>query len=297
MKIAVTGGAGQLARVMRDHICENDKYFFLDRENLDITDREAVSKIINNIKPDIIINTAAYTDVDKAESEEDAAFLINSDAVGYLAECCSENNIILIHMSTDYVYGDNTSLPHKENDENNPETVYGRSKICGENLIKEKCEKYIIIRTSWLFSEYNKNFLKTIISILESKESIKVVNDQIGAPTSCNSLSLFIFKIVDSIKTLDSDALWGVYNFCNYPDVSWYNFAEKIVECIRIKNNKSYTVLPIPSHEYDAVARRPKNSKLNCSKYMSVFEINQACWIPEIEPLVDKLLGENNESY
>lgn len=297
MKIAVTGGGGQLAQVLRKHIDKKHNYYFLNKNELDIGNRKLLKTVFDKIKPNIIINMAAYTSVDQAEFDEDAAFFINSTSVGYLAEYCSENNIILIHISTDYVYGNNSSFPNEEINSTKPENVYGKSKLSGEQLIENLCKKYLIIRTSWLFSEYGSNFVKTIINLYNTQKKIDVVSDQFGAPTSCYSLISVLFKIIYKIDNDFENLAWGIYNYSDYPNLSWFDFSKAIISRVEEYNSKDkFFITPISSNEYKSKAIRPMNSRLNCKKIMKEFNIEQFNWNHDLDYVVKKIIGKDNEN-
>lgn len=293
MKIAVTGGGGQLAQVLREHIDEKHIYYFLNKNELNISNKELLKKRFDIIKPNIIINMAAYTAVDKAESEKDTAFFINSTSVGYLAEYCSDNNIILIHISTDYVYSDDSSLPNEEINNTRPESVYGKSKLSGEKLIEKLCDKYLIIRTSWLFSEYGSNFVKTIIDLYNTRKNIDVVSDQIGAPTSCYSVICVLSKIIYKIENDCENLAWGIYNYCDYPNLSWFYFSKAIISRVGDYNYQDkFIINPVSSNEYKSKAVRPMNSRLNCEKIIKEFNVKQFNWNNSLDNVVNKIIGE-----
>ncbi|MFH0255783.1 dTDP-4-dehydrorhamnose reductase [Vibrio rumoiensis] len=288
MKVLITGGGGQVAKVLVKQLGHKHHLTCFDKSEFDITSEESLVRGLSLTKPDVVINTAAYTAVDKAESEPDLAFDVNGEGVRKLASACNRFDCVLIHLSTDYVYDGHTEGFHSENEETNPQTVYGKSKLLGENYIQQSCKKYLIIRTSWLFSEYGNNFLKTIFKLLDTGNSVSVVNDQFGSPTSCYNLACFIDEILFTLETKLIDDIWGIYNYSDSPATNWYHFSMEIEKAM----NKSTTskIIPIPSIDYSSPADRPKNSKLSCSKILRVFGSKSRSWKGEVEVLVKKLL-------
>ncbi len=200
MKVLITGGGGQVAKVLVKQLGHKHHLTCYDRNELDITSEESLVRCLSLTKPDVVINTAAYTAVDKAESEPNLAFDVNGEGVKKLSSICNRFDCVLIHLSTDYVYDGDIEGLHCESEETNPKTVYGKSKLLGESHIQQACNKYLIIRTSWLFSDYGNNFLKTIFKLLEKGNNVSVVNDQFGSPTSCYNLASFIDEILLNLE-------------------------------------------------------------------------------------------------
>ncbi|HEB62693.1 MAG TPA: dTDP-4-dehydrorhamnose reductase, partial [Bacteroidetes bacterium] len=227
MKILVTGANGQLGRSLRkikDQYPEME-FIFTDIEELDITDIAEVNAFFNEHNPDFCINTAAYTNVDKAETEQDINYKVNVTGPENLAIACRNNGTKLIHISSDYVYNNDSDQIMTEEHKNIPKGEYAKSKLEGENKIKGILTDFYIIRTSWLYSEFGNNFVQTIIRLCKDRKELNVVNDQIGSPTYATDLAYAIMKIIKSNKDL-----FGVYNFSNEGFISWYDFAKKIVE-------------------------------------------------------------------
>ena len=259
MKILITGANGllghELTSILKDHTL-----ILLSHSQLDISDSESVNKQIDSSSPDIVINSAAYTQVDACESNYDLAYSSNALGPKNLAIKCKELGIPLIHISTDYVFEGNEkeNLPLKENDKLGPKTVYGKTKLEGEKLVQENCEKYFILRTAWLYGE-GKNFVKTMLNLSKKNKELKVVNDQIGSPTYAKDLAKAIKEIID--KKSDK---YGIYHVTNKGEVSWYEFAKKIFE---IKNIE-IKVNPVTSEEFPRPAPRPHYSVLNNQKWI-----------------------------
>ncbi|MEH6679585.1 MAG: dTDP-4-dehydrorhamnose reductase [Sediminicola sp.] len=261
LKILVTGANGQLGRSILDVSKDfpQFEYHFKTSKDLDITDFDRVKELFNKEEFDYCINCAAYTAVDKAESEKEKAFMINAEAVGNLAEVCSAYNVILLHISTDFVFDGTKTSPYTEEDEPNPINVYGASKLKGERYIQELLKKYFIIRTSWVYSEYGHNFVKTMLRLARERDEISVVSDQIGSPTYARDLAIILIKII----TTASDK-YGLYHYSNEGGISWYDFAKAIFE---ITGNNVH-VNAITSEAYVTNARRPffsvmANNKIN----------------------------------
>ncbi len=281
-RILVTGAAGQVGSAIRS-IQNGYKYtfFFTDRKELDITDKNAVLKFVKNNKVDIIINCAAYTAVDLAESEKDKCFLINEKAVGYLAEACAQNEGLLVHISSDYVYHCDHNQPMSENSTTKPKGVYATSKLAGEHLALANCPNTIILRTSWVYSYEGKNFVKTIDRLAKNRDHLTVVNDQIGSPTYALDIAKTILEL---LMISNEKEISGTYNFCNEGFISWYDFAKEIVR-YRAYECK---VDPVPSSAYPTAAKRPLNSRLDTSKIQGL-GIHLSPWLTSLHNCLDKL--------
>ena len=272
-RILVTGANGQLGSMMRmlGSVSPNE-YLFTDIAELDITDKEAVASFIqdNNIK--IVVNCAAYTNVDRAEDDEAAAELVNATAVRNLAEAIKQCDGTLFHISTDYVFGANGNTPRTETMSLDPLGAYGRTKLHGEQAIAEVGCKAIIIRTAWLYSEFGNNFLKNILRLTAEKESINVVFDQVGTPTYAGDLALAIFSIIEADIFIGNE---GIYHFSNEGVCSWYDFA---VEIATITGRKNCQILPCHSSEFPSKVTRPPYSVLDKTKIKATFGIDIPHW-------------------
>ena len=260
MKILITGANGllghELASILKDH-----SLILLSHSQLDISDSDSVNKAIDSSSPDIIINSAAYTQVDLCESNYDLAFASNAIGPKNLAIKSKQLGIPLIHISTDYVFEGNEkkNSPLNEDDKLGPKTVYGKTKLEGEKLVMENCHKYFVLRTAWLYGE-GKNFVKTMINLSKKNKELKVVNDQIGSPTYAKDLAKAIKEIID--KKSDK---YGIYHVTNKGEVSWYEFAKKIFELKKIE----IKVNPCTSEEFPRPAPRPHYSVLNNQKWIN----------------------------
>lgn len=257
--VLVTGANGQLGKSIH-RIASNYpelKFIFTDVADLDITNSEAVDAFFQSNKIAYCINCAAYTNVDKAEEEVDKAFLINATAAKNLAESCKNFGAVLIHVSTDFVFDGTKETPYTEEDTPNPLSVYGKSKLKGEAYIQKIWDKHFIVRTSWLYSEYGSNFVKTMLRLAETRDEISVVNDQIGSPTYAGDLASFLLEIIDK-PSKD----YGLYHYSNGGSISWYDFAVEIFK----QHKKAVRVVPIPTTAYPTAAKRPAYSVLDLQK-------------------------------
>lgn len=272
--ILVTGSNGQLGNELRLVVEEKDKvnnYFFTDVAELDITNKNDVSNFLvaNNI--DIVVNCAAYTNVDKAEDDKENAYLINHIGPKNIAEVCRDKNGFLIHISTDYVFDGTKNTPYTETDETKPLGVYGETKLRGENaIINSGCE-FVIIRTSWLYSSFGHNFLKTMQKLTAEKESLNVVFDQVGTPTYAHDLANVIYTI---IQKNESDIKNQIYHYSNEGVCSWYDFAVAINEV----SGHNCNVMPCHSNEFPSKVTRPSFSVLDKTKIKSALEIEIPYW-------------------
>jgi dTDP-4-dehydrorhamnose reductase len=281
-KILVTGANGQLGKELRALAKSINQYtfVFLSREDLPIHHFELVRNYFNEVNPDYCINCAAYTAVDKAETETALAELINTESVGVLAAVTAAHNCRFIHISTDYVYSGYSSKPYQETDVPAPESVYGKTKLAGEVAAMENNPASVIIRTSWVYAVHGHNFVKTMIRLMGERPGISVVNDQIGSPTWAADLAKCI---MDIIKFPD----WhpGIYNFSNEGQLSWYDFALQI----KAMTGSTCDVKPIPSSAYPTPAKRPQYSIMDKSKIVKVFGIRLEPWQESLKHCLDAL--------
>lgn len=284
-KILVTGANGQLGQCLQkiSSQFEEFEFIFTDSETLDITNKEEVNDFFWQNAPDFCINAAAYTAVDLAETDIEKAFLVNADGTENLAEACAENNAQFIHVSTDYVFDGENNLAYTEEDFTNPLGVYGASKLAGDELALEVNPCSVILRTSWVYSEFGKNFVKTMLSLFATKEELNIVADQFGQPTNANDLAEAIMKIIKSEKITP-----GIFNFSNLGRISWFDFAEKIAELSEamIKLNA------IETSQYPTPAKRPKNSVLDLDKISKTYAVPLKPWEESLEDCVQIL--QNN---
>lgn len=283
MNILVTGANGQLGSEIKEQAKEShNNFIFTDVAELDITKKDEISQFVKENNINSIVNCAAYTNVDKAEDEQELSDLINRQAVQNLTEVCAENKASLIHISTDYVFGGTKNTPYKETDKTSPLGVYGQTKFKGEEAVKLGAIDYIIIRTSWLYSSYGNNFVKTIKRLSEEKPQLRVVFDQVGTPTYAADLAKFIVHIIDK------NALEGkkeTYHFSNEGVCSWFDFAKEIVE---FSENKC-EIIPCYSSEYPAKVTRPNYSVLDKTKLRNDFNYQIPYWRDALKRCIIKL--------
>jgi dTDP-4-dehydrorhamnose reductase len=281
-KILVTGSNGQLGSELKDLAKEFLQYSFLffTREEFPINDAAIAGKIFSTHQPQYFINAAAYTAVDKAESEKELANDINGTAVGNLATLCREWNTKMIHVSTDYVFNGENSEPLKESDPVDPVNAYGESKLLGEQLAMNNNPEVMILRTAWVYSSHGKNFVKTMMHLMKERDSIRVVNDQWGSPTYAADLARTIMQIIDSGKWLP-----GIYHYSNEGRISWFDFAEEI----RKETGAACEVQPIPTSEFPTPARRPKSSVLDKSKLQNAYALQPKHWKSSLKECLEKI--------
>lgn len=281
-KILVIGGNGQLGMCLRK-IAEqypNYTFEFTNREELDITDASAVQDFFYDFKPNYCINASAYTAVDLAEKETEKAFAVNAYGVESLAEACKEHKVTFIHISTDYVFDGETNIPYEEDNFTNPIGVYGASKRKGEELALEANPETIVIRTSWLYSEFNRNFVKTMLNLFSTKEELNIVADQYGQPTNANDLAEVIMRIIES-----KNKTYGVFHFSNYGETTWFHFAEKIAE---FSDSKIKLNLILTS-EYPTPAKRPMRSTMCLDKVEQKYGIELKHWEYSLQDCIEIL--------
>lgn len=282
-RILVVGGNGQLGRCLQKLAPKYHDRFdfnFTGSEALDITDKAQIEKEFEEYKPDFVINASAYTAVDLAEKEEENAFAVNATGVGYLAEVCNDYNAILIHISTDYVFDGETNLGYSEDDFTNPIGVYGASKQKGEELALENNPKTIILRTSWLYSEFNKNFVKTMLHLFEVKDELGVVADQYGQPTNANDLAEAIMDIIEA-----KNKTFGIYHYSNYPETTWYEFAQKIKEF----SGSDVKLQAIGTADFPTPAKRPRRSTMSLDKIEKDYKIEPKYWENSLQDCIEIL--------
>lgn len=282
-KIFVTGANGQLGRELRALVADFPAldFFFFDRAALPIEDPDALEAFFSREKPSWCINCAAYTAVDKAESEKESAFLINGDAVGYLAEACRKHRTRLIHISTDYVFDGSSAMPLKETDPTNPVNTYGASKLEGERQALDRYpEGTLIIRTAWVYSEYGSNFVKTMIRLMKERPSINVVDDQVGSPTYAADLAAAILRITQAPVYVP-----GIFHYSNEGRISWYQFALAIRDHI----GSRCIVNPIPTVQYPTPAKRPRYSLLDKELIRMTYDLSAPDWADSLGACMARL--------
>ena len=290
MKILITGAKGQLGYELK---LLGKKYpdfqlTFTDVEELDITDMQAVSAFFDKLHPDVIVNCAAYTAVDKAEQEPDLALKINALAVRNLSNACGEFNALLIHISTDYIFNGKGYRPYVETDTPEPVSSYARSKYAGETQMLSSCRNGIILRTSWLYSAFGNNFVKTILKYGKERGNLNVVYDQIGCPSYAKDLAAAILEIIP--KLTDHEGV-EIFHYTNEGVASWYDFAKAIIEFSGIK----CLINPVETKDYPLPAERPFYSVLNKAKFKERFGIEIPYWRDSLEDCINRLISEKDK--
>ena len=283
-KILVTGANGQLGRCIKDAAASfpDFEFVFVSKEELDIEDSDMLKDFFRKNHFSHCINTAAYTNVEKAESEKEKAFAINGEAVRNLAAICKENDVVLLHISTDYVFDGKKGSPYLETDTTNPINVYGASKLKGEQFIQEICDKFFIFRTSWLYSQYGHNFLKTVLKFAEEGKPLTITTEQTGTPTNANDLAKALLHIVAQDSTD-----YGVYHYNNYGETTWFGFAEEI---LRQKDKLKDAKLAKTNH-YRTFAARPEYSVLDNIKAHNRLKLKHIDWKDSLQSVLKKTVN------
>jgi dTDP-4-dehydrorhamnose reductase len=275
MVVLVTGANGQLGQslhfIAKNHL--EITFVFCDSKTLDITNLVNVSNVFEQFKPNFCINAAAYTAVDKAESEPEKAFAINVTGAKNLAEVCKSHNTALLHVSTDFVFDGNANTPYLETDIPSPTGVYGQTKLDGERVIQAIWNKHYIVRTSWVYSQFANNFMKTMLRCGRERDTLSVVEDQIGTPTNAIDLANALVRMIQKTDSYSSEN-FGIYNFSNQGQCSWYDFAKAIFE----NNDVKIDLKPISTSSYPTLAKRPMYSVLDKSKIKKIFGIEIKEW-------------------
>lgn len=290
MKFLVTGAAGQVGSA----VCavagsQGHEVVGRDRDSLDIRDPIAVAESIDAIRPDVVVNAAAWTAVDAAEGQSAEARLVNVRGVANLARACTKFGSALVHYSTDYVFDGTSTAPYKESDSANPINEYGRSKLEGEQIIRQLCENHLILRTSWIFSQSNRNFLSTMVRLGQDQREVRVVADQIGKPTSAASIAQATLQALGRTKPLT-----GLFHFAQPPAVTWYDFALAIYSeadrqgfDLRVQN-----VIAIKSEEFHSIASRPANSVLDCSRFEQQVGVGIPSWRDALPAAIKSIIDD-----
>ncbi|KTF16422.1 dTDP-4-dehydrorhamnose reductase [Pseudoalteromonas carrageenovora] len=287
MKVLITGKNGQVGSCLVSQLTDIPSIDFLalGREELDITNADQVNEVVNKYQPTVIINAAAYTAVDKAESEVELANAINNIGPKNLAKAASSVNAVILHISTDYVFAGNKHGLYTETDEVNPQGVYGQTKLAGEQSVAQECAEHIILRTAWVFSEYGNNFVKTMLRLAQTRDTLGVVGDQYGGPTYAGDIAKALINIAQQLQ--QGATKFGVYNYSGYPHVSWQEFATEIFAKALSQQviETPVTVNAISTSEYPTPAKRPANSKLDCSKITTNFSVQPSDWKTALNPI------------
>lgn len=290
MKVLITGANGQLGQeLVRQGLAYKHKIHSVNHQELDITNETHLRQMLTHVSPSLVINAAAYTDVDGAEKESGMAYAVNKNGPAYIARYCADHDLPLIHMSTDYVFDGTKSGPYHESDPIAPLGVYGLSKAQGEDVIRTTLKKHLIVRTSWLYSVYRNNFVKTILKLGQEQTDLRVVADQFGSPTSAADLAEALLTIVKKMGAGEQFD-WGTYHYCGKGITTWHGLAEKIIQ-----HAKSYVALqikqvtPITTAEWPTPTKRPPYSVLDCSRLISQFGIALKPWQDSLKDTIARI--------
>ena len=294
MRILIFGRVGQLGSALSELLLDTHDLVFLDQPEIDLAKIDTIDHHIVKNQPDLVINAAAYTAVDKAESEPDLAQLVNALAPSQMAASCDQRHIPFIHFSTDYVFDGTKVGTYDESDLICPIGVYGKSKEAGEVVVREISEKHVILRTSWVYAAHGNNFVKTMLRIGEERQNLNVVNDQFGTPTFAGDIADAIFSIANQVLEHNTSQFWGTYHYTAKGWTTWKGFAEVIFEKASAWLPNKPHVEGIPSSQYPTAAKRPPNSVLNCSKIDLKFRPPRRHWQKGLDEVLSELNNEIN---
>lgn len=294
-KILIFGSNGQLAKsLLAVPEAADFELVSTHRPQTDLTQLTTIDEAFSTHQPQFVINAAAYTQVDAAETDQQTAFAVNETAVGHLAVRCAELGIVLLHVSTDYVYCGTKKTPYTETDPVGPIGIYGQSKLAGEDAIRAAACQHIILRTAWVYSPYGNNFVKTMLRVAKTRDQLQVVSDQLGCPTYAPHLASAILQIVQQLETNSSnDEAWGTYCLAGSGQTSWHGFAKEIFAQSAKLSGPSADVEPIPTSAFPTPAARPANSRMDCRKLQDRFGIRIADWQVGTQQCVTSLLNKN----
>ncbi len=288
MRIVVIGSGGQVGfEAMRAVWPAGVTAVGLSHVELDITDESRVAEAISTRPWDLAINLAAYTAVDRAEQEPTVAFAVNRDGAACLARACAAAGIPLLHLSTDYVFDGSKLTPYNEDDGVAPINVYGASKAAGEAEIRRHLDRYVILRTSWIYGVHGVNFVKTVLRVVDEGRDLRVVSDQRGCPTAAGDLAAAIATITGRLQ--QGMTAWGTYHYCGLGATTWYGFASEILRWREKRDGRHVAALPIPSADYPTAARRPANSELDCTRAIATFGVERPAWQASLRKVLDEL--------
>jgi dTDP-4-dehydrorhamnose reductase len=292
--VLVAGKNGQVARCLRDlALQQNIPIVAVGRPELDLEDRSSIDRVLDAVEPSAVINAAAYTAVDRAETESAAAFAINCEGAAEIADAAGRRRIPFLHLSTDYVFDGGKKSPYDEDDIVAPLNIYGASKLAGEVAVLKACPGAVILRTSWIYSPYGSNFVRTMQRLSETQPIVKVVDDQIGTPTSAAELANAVLKIVARLQSAGSrDDNAGIYHLAGQGEASWHEFASAVFAGLARRRRSVALLRPIATDEYPTLARRPRNSCLDSSRAERVFGVRLASWRSSLEVCLDQLVSD-----
>lgn len=291
MRLAVTGLHGQVVSAMIERAPRGVELIALGRPRLDLTVRDSVLAALRAARCDVIVNTAAYTEVDRAESEPDVAMRVNGDGAGYVAEIAAELRVPLLHLSSDYVFDGALDRPYREDDPTGPTGAYGRSKLAGEQRIASVHPDCAILRTAWVYSPFGANFVKTMLRLGETRGEVRVVADQRGNPTSALDIADALFALAERLRADPSPTLRGVFHMTGAGEATWAEFAAAIFAEAAAHGRAPVKVAPIGTADYPTAARRPANSRLDCAKFAATFGLTLPDWRRSTKACVARLLA------
>jgi dTDP-4-dehydrorhamnose reductase len=291
MRVAVTGSKGQVATSLLERAGPKLEMIAVGRPEFDLTDRAAVLAGLEAARPEVIINAAAYTAVDKAEAEEALALRVNGEGAGHVAEAAERLGVPLLHLSTDYVFDGALDRPYREDDPTGPSGAYGRSKLAGEKLVSARCQHSVILRTAWVYSPFGANFVRTMLRLNETRDEVGVVSDQRGNPTSALDIADSLIAIAARMKDDRSPALRGIFHMTGSGEGTWADFAETVFREAEARGRRSTRVKRIPTADYPTPARRPANSRLDNEKLARVYGFRLPDWRRSVEDCCARLLG------
>lgn len=292
MRLLIAGWQGQVARALVEAApaCPDVTACAVGRAALDICEARSIERALSGIAPTVVINSAAYTAVDKAETDSERAFALNRDGARLLAEAAARRGIPIIHVSTDYVFDGRKSAPYVEDDPTSPVTVFGRSKLAGEEAVRAANPKHIILRTAWVFSPAGRNFVKTMLAQAAEHSRVRVVDDQHGSPTYAPHLVTVILELARRLSKPESAGPWGVFHAANSGTTTWRGFAEEVFQRSAELGGPVAEVEPIASADYPTPAQRPANSQLDCSKLERTFRMRLPAWQVGVADCVQRII-------
>jgi dTDP-4-dehydrorhamnose reductase len=293
MRLYVIGGQGQVARSLREAAAGDSSIVFgcAERPDVDLLRPASIAKALADFRPDIVVNPAAYTAVDKAESEPEQAFALNRDGAAIVASAAASHGAPLIHLSTDYVFDGSKDAPYVESDPTNPQSIYGQSKRDGELAVATANPRHIVLRTSWVYAPFGTNFVRTMLRLASERDSLRVVDDQIGCPTYAPDIAVAVIAIARKVVTEGWQSNFaGVTHLAGPDALTWYGFANDIVRGSALRGGRSVPISPIPSSEYPTPAARPANSRLSTARLVSVFDIRVPPLARSLANCLDRLV-------
>jgi dTDP-4-dehydrorhamnose reductase len=293
MRIAVTGKQGQVVTSLLERGAGKAEIIAVGRPELDLSDPASVATSFEALRPDVIVNAAAYTMVDKAEQDQETAFRVNAEGAGAVAAAAARLGAPLIHISTDYVFDGQLDRPYREDDPTGPTGAYGRSKLTGEQRVAENCDNCAILRTAWVYSPFGANFVKTMLRLGETRPELGVVADQRGNPTSALDIADGVLAVAERMTTDNSGELRGVFHMTGATEATWADFAEAIFALAEKHGRPAVSVKRITTADYPTPAKRPANSRLDSSKLRQLYGVALPDWRPSLAACVDRLLGHS----